>query len=344
MNRFRQDAFVRLLVLCSVIVLTAASGVWAAKPLVLFDEGHAQKAGNADWVIDGGFSDFADAFKDQGCEVRAIKVFTPEAIRQAAVLVLPEPNSVYTKAEQDAIVRFVENGGALYAIADHDRSDRNGDGIDSVGVLNQFLPRLGLKIDKRYFTEAPTRGEMAKTEFTTGVKAVGTWGGTTVSCLAQSAVAHITVSAKNGGGAYIASNVVGPKGGKVIAMGDSSPYDDGTGDPRDKLYDGYNNPKFQHDRLAVNSIRWLLKRETPSPRRSMAMMMTNLDQGHQQLRQTPTDELFSFVEATETGLGLLVREHPELAEDFSARAADKPAFSRIQKSLSTTQRFNDLHR
>jgi hypothetical protein len=31
-------------------------------------------------------------------------------------------------AEKDAIINFVKNGGGLYMIADHDNSDRNGDG------------------------------------------------------------------------------------------------------------------------------------------------------------------------------------------------------------------------
>lgn len=33
---------------------------------VLFDNAHGQTAGAADWVIDGGFSDFADALADEG--------------------------------------------------------------------------------------------------------------------------------------------------------------------------------------------------------------------------------------------------------------------------------------
>ncbi|HNV72811.1 MAG TPA: DUF4350 domain-containing protein, partial [Candidatus Ozemobacteraceae bacterium] len=137
--------------------------VSAAKPLVLFDEGHAQRAGNADWVIDGGFSDFADVFKSLGCEVRAVKQLTASHLVGASVIVLPEPNSVYTPEEEAAIVEFVNGGGGLYAIADHDRSDRNGDGIDSVGVLNRFLPKLGLQLNKLYFTEAPDAGSYKET-------------------------------------------------------------------------------------------------------------------------------------------------------------------------------------
>jgi len=38
---------------------------------------------------------------------------------------------------------------------------------------------------------------------TQGVKAVGIWGGTTVSCLSPNAEGRIFVSAKNGGGVYI---------------------------------------------------------------------------------------------------------------------------------------------
>jgi hypothetical protein len=314
----------------------------AQKPLVLFDEGHAQRAGNADWVINGGFSDFADAFKANGCEVRAISTITAADLARAAVLVLPEPNTVYTAAEQEAIVAFVMNGGGLYAIADHDRSDRNGDGIDSVGIFNQFLPRLGMKIDKLYFTEAPVAGSYKKTELTKDVRAVGTWGGTSVTPLSSTGVSHITVSQKNGSGAFIATVLVGPNGGKVVAMGDSSPYDDGSGDPRDKLHDGYNNPKYDHGKLAHNSIRWLLRREPVNRRQTLAMTMRDLDRAHQTMRGQACEKTEQFIDGCQLSIRAHLKADKSLADVFS-RYATTPIFSPLQREFNILATFDLLH-
>jgi hypothetical protein len=50
--------------------------------------------------------------------------------------------------------------------------------------------------------------------------------------------------------------------GKVFAMGDSSPLDDGSGDPGDTLYNGYtSDANGNHRILLVNAIIWMM---TPS--------------------------------------------------------------------------------
>lgn len=326
------------LVLFLLVGLTAS----ADKPLVLFDEGHAQTAGNADWVINGGFSDFADVFKAAGCEVRGIKRLTAAEIKGAQVLVLPEPNSLYSAEEETAIVQFVEQGGGLYAIADHNNSDRNGDGVDSVDVLNRFLPKLGLQIEIRYFSEAPTGGKINQTPFTKGVKAVGTWGGTTVKCLSKEGVAHITVSAKNGGGAFIASNLVGSKGGKVIAMGDSSPYDDGTGDPHDKLHNGFSNPGYSHDILARNSVAWLLEKTAASPQDNLSRLMDDASDAYRRLETGTDNELLMHFEACEAAIGHLLDENPQFLADFKKSGSADKAFSRLLNHLSTQGTFQHL--
>jgi len=46
--------------------------------------------------------------------------------------------------------------------------------------------------------------------------------------------------------------------GKVVAMGDSSPADDGSGDRNDRLYDGWlKDANGNHERLIVNATLWL---------------------------------------------------------------------------------------
>jgi hypothetical protein len=50
------------------------------------------------------------------------------------VYIIDEPNLKFTTAEANAFVNFVNNGGGLFMISDHDISDRNGDG----GILLEF--------------------------------------------------------------------------------------------------------------------------------------------------------------------------------------------------------------
>jgi hypothetical protein len=47
------------------------------------------------------------------------------------VFIVCEPNILFSASEKTAILHFVQNGGGLFVISDHDNSDRNGDGSDS---------------------------------------------------------------------------------------------------------------------------------------------------------------------------------------------------------------------
>ena len=49
----------------------------------------------------------------------------PQDLSNYDVLLLVEPNVLFTAPEQDAIRQFVWNGGGLFMVADHETSDRN---------------------------------------------------------------------------------------------------------------------------------------------------------------------------------------------------------------------------
>ena len=333
---------ISILAIFFVFVFSFAS--FGAKPMVLFDSGHAQQAGNADWVITGAYSDFANAFRQEGCQVKSVTRFSASILKDVKIVVLPEPNTPYSESEQDAIVNFVNNGGCLYAISDHHHSDRNNNGYDSVDILNQFIPRLGLSYNQRYFTEAPVRGKYCKDEITAGVKRVGIWGGTTVKCLAVTAKAHIRVSAKNGGGAFIATNIVGSKGGKIVAMGDSSPYDDGSGDPHDNLYNGFSNPQYSHNILAKNTIDWLLKKTKANKEARMKSIMRNIEKSSKELKSNPSVTQYMLTENSEKNLKSLLSNNKELLGEFKVAATNKVEFSSITNYFNTKAKFNQLHK
>lgn len=132
--------------------------------LVLFDNSHGETAGQADWVIDGGFSDFADDLVKNGYTVReyrgvdkntdgAIRYFddrnasnvdkneaviTYEAIKNADVFIMAEANRPFTISERAALKRFVDDGKGIYFIADHYNADRNMNTWDSTEVYNGY--------------------------------------------------------------------------------------------------------------------------------------------------------------------------------------------------------------
>ena len=136
----------------------------------LFDNFHAEQAGNADWVIDdqqpapspsqsaivsstprtywtGAISSWGVDLVKRGFTVTTNNAaFTfgepsnPLDLANFDVLIVPEPNTLFSPAEASAILAFVYEGGGLVAIGDHDVSDRNNDGFDSPKIWNAMDP------------------------------------------------------------------------------------------------------------------------------------------------------------------------------------------------------------
>jgi len=134
---------------------------------VLFDVSHGGTEGNADWVIDGGFSDFAQALVAEGYTVAEYRgsdknqngvidfvddynyptsansaaneaVITYDAIKHANVLVLAESNRPFTRQELFALEAFVAAGKGIFFIADHYNADRNLNTWDATEVFNGY--------------------------------------------------------------------------------------------------------------------------------------------------------------------------------------------------------------
>ena len=142
---------------------------------VLFDDAHAETAGNADWVISssrpdplkenanpqvgtdwtGGISSWGVALQKTGryslmTNTSAITYGTSSNsldLSNFNALILPEPNSLFTASEKTAILTFVHNGGGLFMIADHKGSDRNNDGYDSLHIFNDLMSNSGVGND-----------------------------------------------------------------------------------------------------------------------------------------------------------------------------------------------------
>ncbi|KOV64176.1 hypothetical protein [Streptomyces sp. MMG1121] len=135
---------------------------------VLFDNAHAETAGNADWIIStsqpdplgqdsspSAETDWTGALSSWGVALQKTGNYSLKTLPSGSslsyggssstdlsnfdTLVLPEPNTLFTSAEKTAIMNFVKNGGGLFMISDHTGADRNNDGKDAVQILNDLM-------------------------------------------------------------------------------------------------------------------------------------------------------------------------------------------------------------
>ncbi|WP_152559161.1 hypothetical protein [Tumebacillus flagellatus] len=128
---------------------------------ILFDNTHGQTAGAADWVIDGGFSDFANGLANAGYyvkELRKTTAITLADLQPYDVFVIGEANIPYKVSEQQAMLQYVQGGGSIFFIADHYNADRNKNRWDASEVMNGFRrgawddPAKGMSDEERNST------------------------------------------------------------------------------------------------------------------------------------------------------------------------------------------------
>lgn len=290
--------------------VTTAPATTAASPVrVLFDNAHAQTAGNADWIIStsqpspynqrsaptaetdwtGAISawgvslaqyptDYQLATNPSGRALTYGSTSNAQDLANYDVLVIDEPNTAFTAAERTAIMTFVKNGGGLYLIVDHDQSDRNNDGVDSVDIANQLFSSNGVDNTDPFGVTVAYQNISSEDTTNLGSGASthpvvdGAWGTASKSILRGATTFTISTSANpaarcllyrkgvsNTGttGCFLAVSTFGA--GRVILWGDSSPVDDGTGQSGNTLYDGWNDPAGTNAEWALNGTDWLGK-------------------------------------------------------------------------------------
>ncbi len=192
----------------------------------------------------------------------------PQDLSHYKVFVVCEPNILFTPDEKKAILAFVRDGGGLFMIADHHKSDRNNDGCDSPCVWNDLMETnpFGMQFDQKYFNEITDNVLTSDKNLINGthgkVRRVKFSGGTSLTLFpdVNPTVKGVIYSKKgqlnSNKDVFCAYAQYGR--GKVVALGDSSPADDGTGDPNDKLYKGWTEIDG-HAPLILNATEWLAK-------------------------------------------------------------------------------------
>lgn len=190
------------------------------------------------------------------------------------VFIIDEPNIKFTTTEKNALVNFVKNGGGLFIISDHNRSDRNNSGIDSPSIWNDIFTSNTVKVNpfgitfdllsispnSTNFANLPTNpilhgasGTPVQMMYSAGTTmTLNTTNNPTVQGLV------FTPGSSTTGLVNVMFATASYGTGKICALGDSSVPDDGTGDPGDSLYNGYSQDAAgNHRPLLLNATSWL---------------------------------------------------------------------------------------
>ena len=257
---------------------------------VLFDASHGETSGNADWVISASRpdplgeraspraeTDWTGALSAWGVALhktgryrlmtlpRGGQISYGERTNQLDlanfnVFVVPEPNVRFADAEKTAIMTFVQNGGGLFMIADHDQSDRNRDGMDSLRIWNDLMSDnavqggdpFGFRFDTlnigsdnpRDIAPGAAASPVIRGPFGTVTGSI-IRGGTTATIApadnpsVQALLYRSRADTQGTAGVFFLTSAFGK--GRVAAWGDSSPIDDGTGAAGEQLFDGWDD-------------------------------------------------------------------------------------------------------
>ncbi len=269
---------------------------------VLFDNTKAETAGNADWVIStsqpdplgedaspSSETDWTGALSSWGVALQKAGGYSLATLPSGHTItygdssnaqdlanfdtfVLDEPNTKLTTAEKTAVMKFVQNGGGLFLISDHNNSDRNNDGCDSPCVINDLMTNNGVDNTDPFGFSVDLLDISADTpraiSDSTDPVLHGPFGAVTGSIIADGTtftlkpadnpnvkgLLYRTGYSGNTGAFFVRS---GFGSGRVVIWGDSSPVDDGTGSSGNTLYDGWNDTRGTDAALALNATAWL---------------------------------------------------------------------------------------
>lgn len=296
---------VGLATLAAALLATAPPAL--SGPKALFDNFHAETAGNADWQID---TDQPIPLPDQSgigpgtpgtywlgaissWGVRLVQLGYTVATNTAAltyqspgnpydlsnydVLVVDEPNTLFTSSEAAAVLTFVYDGGGLVAVGNHSGADRNNDGFDPPEIWNALDPAqlLGVRFGEsgdpnNNIVQTSTNVNAAPSDSVTHgpigtVTGLAFHNGTTMTLYPSS---NPTVRGEvwmNGlpqtslTGVMAASSSYG--GGRAFFVGDSSPADDGSAAPgNSNIYNGWGEAGATDSTLFLNATLWVTRR------------------------------------------------------------------------------------
>lgn len=298
----------KLTVLIFLFLITTA--LLSAQKKILFDNTKSEQAGNADWVIDdnfptpspaqsgintstaenywnGGISAWGVELVKHGYYVETLynhaitygNTSNSQDLSNFDVYIVCEPNNLFTSSEKTAIMNFVNAGGGLFMVSDHDISDRDGDGYDAVDAWNGLLNNsttnpFGFLLDYANISATPSNnvanlptdpilhgpvGNVTALEFHNGTTATIY---PNVNSNVKALVFEPSYSTTGTTHVMALSSTYGS--GRIVFIGDSSPADDGTGHSGDALFDGWNEAYGNNGIFFINATIWLAENTTHS--------------------------------------------------------------------------------
>lgn len=190
------------------------------------------------------------------------------------IFISVEPNIKFTAAEKTALLNFVSNGGGLFMGGNHNGSDRNNDGWDAPHIWNDFMNAngtitnpFGITFDYVSFSQTTSNfATIAGNTILNGSAGIPLQmkysSGTSMTLNKTINPNALGLVFKTGASKTGSTNVLFAQSrygsGKIAAIGDSSPIDDGTGDTNDQLYNGWSaEVNGDHARILTNATLWL---------------------------------------------------------------------------------------
>ena len=211
----------------------------------------------------------------------------PQDLSNYKLFIVVEPQTPFSASEKTAILAFVNAGGGLFMVADHETSDRDCDTWDSPHVFNDLtgatsaasagLFGIWFRVDgienqgsEDWFDEAVNNNVSTDPSdpiihgpFGSGTGGLGLFGSTSMdlnSANNATVAAHVWRNAQTHNLSRVTFATALYGSGRVAAIGDSSPADDGTGDPSDSLHGGWDKATGGVDNreIHLNACVWLL--------------------------------------------------------------------------------------
>ena len=304
----------RLATCLTVLLAVFASPGFAAPPRALFDNTHAETAGNADWIIDtdqpepipaqstvtpatprtywlGAISSWGIDLVKRGYQVSTLTTAFGITYGNAGnaydlskfdVFILPEPNTLFSRAESTAIFNYVRDGGGLVVVVDHMNSDRNNDGWDSPRIMNALgiQQAWGIRCavtgdannsisqDSGNYTSDPgdpiVNGPNGKAD------SLSFHGGDTFILYPANNPSVRGTFWMNGNAQTSTVNVMAARllygAGRVFIVGDSSPADDGSAQPgNSSIFDGWGEVSGRDSLVFLNATQWVTRQSDVIP-------------------------------------------------------------------------------
>lgn len=304
-----------------LLLLTLFAGSVRGQTLkALFDNTKNETAGNADWIIDtdqpvpvpaqsgitpatpqsywlGAISAWGVDLVKRGFTVHTLTTAygisygdgtNPYDLSNYNLFVVCEPQNPFSPSEKAAILAYVQNGGGLMMVADHNGSDRDNDGWDSPEVWNDLGTATYFGIHFQSTGDANNNISQVSTEVSTAPDdsvihggdgaaiALSYHNGTTMTLLTANnptAAGHIWMNGAAHGATQVMAATAHYGAGKVAGVGDSSPADDGSAQPgNSNIFNGWGEVGATDSIVFLNMSLWLTQRSVASPPAQVALI------------------------------------------------------------------------